>query len=47
MDKIEQRLYNLYKNLHAEYGSTTTVEERDEIKSPNIESYIIYHSNQA
>ena len=33
MDKIDQRLDNLYKNWHAEYGSTATLEECDEIKS--------------
>ena len=32
MDKIDQRLDDLYKNWHAEYGSTTTLEECDEIK---------------
>ena len=32
MDKIEQRLDDLYKNWHAEYGSTATLEECDEIK---------------
>ena len=32
MNKIDQRLDDLYKNWHAEYGSTTTLEECDEIK---------------
>ena len=32
MDKIDQRLDNLYKNWHAEYGNTATLEECDEIK---------------
>ena len=32
MDKIDQRLDDLYKNWHAEYGSATTLEECDEIK---------------
>ena len=32
MDKIDQRLDDLYKNWHAEYGSAATVEECDEIK---------------
>ena len=27
MDKIDQRLNNLYKNWYAEYGSATTLEE--------------------
>ena len=57
MDKIDQRLDDLYKNWHAEYGSATTLGECDEIKrfynpiwknmNPNIESCIIYYSNQA
>ena len=55
MDKIDQRLDDLYKNWHAEYRDATTLEECDEIKSfinpiwknmsPNIESYIIYYNN--
>ena len=32
IDKIDQSLDNLYKNWHAEYGSTATLEECDEIK---------------
>ena len=51
MDKIDQRLDNLYKNWHAEYGSATTLEECDEIKrfyKPYLEKYeskyrILYH----
>ena len=51
MDKIDQRLDDLYKNWHAEYGSTTTLEECDEIKrfyKPYLEKYeskyrILYH----
>ena len=49
MDKIDQRLDNLYKN--AEYGSATTLEECNEIKmfyKPYLEKYeskyrILYH----
>ena len=29
VDKIDQRLDNLYKNWHAEYGNATTLEECD------------------
>ena len=51
MDKIDQRLDNLYKNWHAEYGSATTLEECDEIKrfyKPYLEKYeskyrVLYH----
>ena len=51
MDRIDQRLDNLYKNWHAEYGSTATLEECDEIKrfcKPYLEKYeskyrILYH----
>ena len=53
MDKIDQRLMiNLYRNWHAEYGSTaTTLDECDEIKrfyKPYLEKYeskyrILYH----
>ena len=51
MDKIDQRLDELYKNWHAEYGSTATLEECDEIKrfyKPYLEKYeskyrILYH----
>ena len=52
MDKIDQRLDDLYKNWHAEYGSTATImEECDEIKrfyKPYLEKYeskyrILYH----
>ena len=55
MDKIDQRLDDLYKNWHAEYRDAATLEECDEIKnsinpiwknmSPNIEFYIIYYNN--
>ena len=58
MDKIDQRLDDLYRNWHAEYGNVITIEECDEIKkgsinpfwknmNPNIGSYTIYCSNQA
>ena len=51
MDKIDQRLDDLYKNWHAEYGSAATSEECDEIKrfyKPFLEKYeskyrILYH----
>ena len=51
MDKIDQRLDDLYRNWHAEYGSTATLEECDEIKrfyKPYLEKYeskyrILYH----
>ena len=51
MDKIDQRLDDLYKNWHAEYRSTATLEECDEIKrfyKPYLEKYeskyrILYH----
>ena len=51
MDKIDQRLDNLYKNWHVEYGSAATLEECDEIKrfyKPYLEKYeskyrILYH----
>ena len=42
MDKIDQRLDDLYKNWHAEYGSTATLEECKEIKrfcKPYLEKY--------
>ena len=42
MDKIDQRLDDLYKNWHAEYGSAATLEECDEIKrfyKPYLEKY--------
>ena len=57
MDKIDQRLDDLYNNWHAEYGNTNILEECKEIQrfykpylentSPNIESCIIYYSNPA
>ena len=51
MDKIDQRLDDLYNNWHAEYGNATTLEECDEIKrfyKPYLEKYeskyrILYH----
>ena len=51
MDKIDQRLDDLYKNWHVEYGSAATLEECDEIKrfyKPYLEKYeskyrILYH----
>ena len=42
MDKIDQRLDDLYRNWHAEYGSAATLEECDEIKrfyKPYFEKY--------
>ena len=32
MDKIDQRLDDLYKNWHVEYGNANTLEECEEIK---------------
>ena len=32
MDTIDQRLDDLYRNCHAEYGNAATIEECDEIK---------------
>ena len=51
MDKIDQRLDDLYKNWHVEYWNTATLEECDEIKrfyKPYLEKYkskyrILYH----
>ena len=51
MDKIDQRLDDLYKNWHAEYGSATTLEKCEEIKrfyKPYLDKYeskyrILYH----
>ena len=51
IDKIDQRLDNLCKSWHAEYGSTTTLEECEEIKrfyKPYLEKYeskyrVLYH----
>ena len=51
MDKIDQRLDDLYKNWHAEYGSAAALEECDEMKrfyKPYLEKYeskyrILYH----
>ena len=51
MDKIDQRLDDLYKNWHAEYRDAATAEECDEKKKfykPYLEKYelkyrILYH----
>ena len=51
MDKIDQRLDNLYKNWHAEYRDAATAEECNEKKKfyrPYLEKYeskyrILYH----
>ena len=51
MDKIDQRLDDLYRNWHAEYGNAATIEECDEIirfYKPFLEKYeskyrILYH----
>ena len=51
IDKINQRLDELYKNWHAEYRDAATAEECDEIKKfyrPYLEKYeskyrILYH----
>ena len=51
MDKIDHRLYELYKNWHAEYGNVNTIEECEEIKNfykPYLEKYeskyrVLYH----
>ena len=42
MDKINVRLNEMYQNWHAEYGSTTTIEECEEIKNfykPYMDTY--------
>ena len=33
MDKIDQRLNEMYKNWHAEYGNANTIEECEEIRN--------------
>ena len=51
MDKIDQRVDDLNRNWHAEYGKAATIEECDEIKrfyKPFLEKYeskyrILYH----
>ena len=51
MDKIDQRLDELYTNWHAEYGNANTLEECEEIKrfyKPYLEKYeskysVLYH----
>ena len=42
MDKINARLNEMYQNWHAEYGSATSIEECEEIKSfykPYMDKY--------
>ena len=42
MDKIDDRLNEMYQNWHAEYGSATTIEECEEIKNfykPYMDKY--------
>ena len=42
MDKIDQRLHELYKNWHAEYGNAKTIEECEEIRDfykPYLDKY--------
>ena len=42
MDKIDQRLGEMYKNWHAEYGSANTLEECEEIRKfykPYLDKY--------
>ena len=42
MDKIDQRLHELYKNWHAEYGNANTIEECEEIRDfykPYLDKY--------
>ena len=42
MDKLDQRLGDLYKNWHAEYGNANTLEECEEIKrfyKPYLDKY--------
>ena len=54
MDKIDQRLDDLYKNWHAEYQDATSLEACEEIKKfyqPYLEKYeskyrILYHMLQ-
>ena len=51
MDKIDDRLDELYKNWHIEYGNANTIEECEEIKNfykPYLEKYeykyrVLYH----
>ena len=51
MDKSDQRVDDLYRNWHAEYGNAATIEECAEIKrfyKPFLEKYeskyrILYH----
>ena len=51
MDKIDQRLDELYKNWHAEYRDAVSLEDCDEIRKfykPYLEKYeskyrILYH----
>ena len=54
MDKIDQRLNEMYKNWNAEYGNANTIEECEEIRnfykliwismSLSIESCISYYN---
>ena len=42
MDKIDQRLHDLYKNWHVEYGNANTIEECEEIRNfykPYLDKY--------
>ena len=42
MDKIDQRLNDMYKNWHAEYGNANTIEECEEIRNfykPYLDKY--------
>ena len=42
MDKIDQRLNEMYKNWHAEYGNANTIEECEEIRNfckPYLDKY--------
>ena len=39
MDKIDQRLDDLYKNWHAEYGSAATLEEGDDFDRWTLQVY--------
>ena len=51
MDKIDQRLDELHRNWHVEYGNADTMEECEEIKrfyKPYLEKYeskyrVLYH----
>ena len=51
IDKIDQRLDELYKNWHAEYRDSANLEECDEMSliwttmSPNIKYFTLYYNN--